>query len=397
MPVVSESAAVIAEDNALESTFRHRISWSSIFVGATVGTATIFFLLTLGSGVGLSLVPAHGVANKGFLTLGAIYFLAAQAMGFAVGGHLVGRLIGPMAETDREEEFRAAAHGLSVWGLCVSATAVLILVSSWVAAGSGAIAAGMGLTSANSSDGAPTPMVAAYWTDVLFRPATAPMHTSLAWRRYAQAGNTVTDATPATDDESQSAPRGTTTQMTPVPNSGNVESDTPQGATAGAVESTSPQSGAAHVITIPTPAEGTDGSATATNSTGAVAITGTHDLAADKAEVGRILQTNMANSGTLDAYDNNRIADLISQDTGVSTTDAARRTDNALARIRSDQAKAAEAARKLARNASLWIAFALLFGAIIATMAAISARWEDDRITFGFGPPRTRVAATPDR
>ena len=46
--------------------------------------------------------------------------------------------------------------------------------------------------------------------------------------------------------------------------------------------------------------------------------------------------------------------------------------------------KAAETARKIARNASLWIAFALLFGAIVATMAAISARWEDDRITFGW-------------
>jgi hypothetical protein len=53
-------------------------------------------------------------------------------------------------------------------------------------------------------------------------------------------------------------------------------------------------------------------------------------------------------------------------------------------RIRSDQMKATETARKIARNASLWIAFALLFGAIVATMAAISARWEDDRITFGW-------------
>ena len=43
-----------------------------------------------------------------------------------------------------------------------------------------------------------------------------------------------------------------------------------------------------------------------------------------------------------------------------------------------------EAARKAARNASLWIALALLFGAAVATTAAISARWEDDRITFGF-------------
>lgn len=114
-------------------------------------------------------------------------------------------------------------------------------------------------------------------------------------------------------------------------------------------------------------------------------MTGTRNPAADKAEVGRILQTGMANDATFDTYDRNRIEELVSQDTGISTADAARRTDNALARIRSDQARAAEAARKVARNASLWIALALLFGSLVATMAAISARWEDDRITFGFG------------
>jgi hypothetical protein len=53
MTVVSDSAGVSAEENAVESSFRQRISWSSIFVGAVVGTATIFLLLTLGSGVGL--------------------------------------------------------------------------------------------------------------------------------------------------------------------------------------------------------------------------------------------------------------------------------------------------------------------------------------------------------
>jgi hypothetical protein len=30
----------------------------------------------------------------------------------------------------------------------------------------------------------------------------------------------------------------------------------------------------------------------------------------------------------------------------------------------------------------LWIALALLFGAVVAVAAAISARWEDDKINF---------------
>src|SRR5947199_5057937 len=221
--VVRDGTAVVASDDA-GADFRHRFSWSATFAGAVVGTAVIFFLLTLGAGVGLSLVPARGVTHTSFLTLGAIYFLAAQAMGFAAGGHLVGRLIGPMAETDREEEFRAAAHGLTVWGLCVTATAILVLLSSWVAAGSSAIAGGMALAPGNSNT-APTSGVSAYWTDVLFRPAATPMHASLAWRQFAQANTTATDANPPTDDEA--AP--TATPMTSVPaQSGKVENDAPR-------------------------------------------------------------------------------------------------------------------------------------------------------------------------
>jgi hypothetical protein len=368
----------IAEAEETEESFHHRISWPSIFVGAVVGAATIFFLLTLGAGVGLSLAPASGVATKGFLTLGAIYFFAAQAFGFAVGGHLVGRLIGPMAETDREEEFRAAAHGLAVWGLCVTATALLVLMSSWVAAGSNAIAGGLATAPGNANT-APAPAVAAYWTDVLFRPATLPMHASLAWQRYAQAETTGTDAAPP-DDEAQP----TVKPMTPVPGNGSnatttgkVENDVPQGATViETVHSSRP--GAPHVITIPTGAD---------NETGVVnepgAMPANRNIGADKAEAGRVLEVGMANGGTLSQYDRGRLADLIVQDTGISSVEAARRVDNAQARIRADQKRTAEAARKLVRNASLWMAFALLFGAVVAAMAAISARWEDDRITFG--------------
>src|SRR6185437_3393196 len=256
--VAEDGTTIVSEPDTEEDSFRHRLAWGPIFAGAVVGTASIFFLLTLGAGVGLSLVPAAGVASKGFLTLGAIYFLAAQAFGFAVGGHLVGRLIGPMAETDREEEFRAAAHGLTVCGLCVSATALLVLLSSWVAAGSTAIAGGMALAPGNSST-APTPAVTAYWTDVLFRPAAAPMHAALAWRRYAQAETTATDASPTNDDESQQTT--TVKPMNPVngntTTNGKVENDVPAQTPATTETAPSPPSVAPHVITIPQAGEET--------------------------------------------------------------------------------------------------------------------------------------------
>lgn len=382
---LGESGAALAESAAVSRSLWHRVSWAAIFAGAVVGTAVIFFLLMLGTGVGLSLVPSHR-ASTGFLTLGAIYFLAAQAMGFAAGGHIVGRLIGPMAETDREEEFRAAIHGLTVWGLCVIATALVVLMTGWVAAGSSALASATGNGSRNSADLAPR--AAAYWTDVLLRPGTAPMHASTAWQRYAQADSTATDASPATDDESSTDRGFTARPMTPVPATGKVENDLPK-ATQGAATSAEPSepSAAPHVITIPVEGD----NAETTSDTGAMTASAKHDVAADRAELGRIIEVGMAIDGGLSSYDRDRAVQLVSQDTGLTPPEAARRIDNAQGRIRANETRTLETARKVARNASLWIAFALLFGAIVAAMAAISARWEDDRITFGWRPRRSKA------
>jgi hypothetical protein len=108
------------------------------------------------------------------------------------------------------------------------------------------------------------------------------------------------------------------------------------------------------------------------------------NIAADKGEVSRILEYGLANERSLSSYDKDRIADLVAQDTGIANAEAERRVENAESRIHANQAQTAETTRRLVRASSLWLAFALLFGAVVATMAAISARWEDDRITFGW-------------
>jgi hypothetical protein len=133
-------------------------------VGALAATATSFFLITLGAGVGLSFLTVPATATKAttVLSLGAIYFLAAQAFGFAVGGYLVGRLIGPEAENRKEEEFRAAAHGFTMWALVVVASISLLAAASTIAGS--AIAAGAASTERVSSD-------SDYWVDSMFRPA----------------------------------------------------------------------------------------------------------------------------------------------------------------------------------------------------------------------------------
>jgi hypothetical protein len=155
--LMDDAATVVADESS-------RFSWGITIAGAVVATATSFFLITLGAGVGLALTtaPATPGGATSFLTLGAIWFFASQAFGFAVGGYLVGRLIGPEAENAKEEEFRAAAHGFAMWAIAVVAGLLLVAASSTLAAS--AVAGG------NASRG-DTAATQSYWVDDMFRPA----------------------------------------------------------------------------------------------------------------------------------------------------------------------------------------------------------------------------------
>ena len=120
--VLSEDAATIVSTNSEADTPQGRFSWSSAFAGALVATAVTFFLLTLGSGVGLSLVSVHGSTAGGrmtFLTLGAIYFLTAQAFGFAAGGMSQAGSSDPRSNRHRKKSFAQAPTALS-FGLWLS-------------------------------------------------------------------------------------------------------------------------------------------------------------------------------------------------------------------------------------------------------------------------------------
>jgi hypothetical protein len=155
--VTEDTTTIVAEDG-------NRFSWGITIAGAVAATATTFFLITLGGGVGLAFLPNRsGAGVTTFLTLGAIYFLAAQAFGFAVGGYLVGRLIGPQVENSKEEEFRASAHGFAMWAVAVVASILIVGASSTIAGS--AIAAGA------ASRGDTAAASQAYWVDDMFRPA----------------------------------------------------------------------------------------------------------------------------------------------------------------------------------------------------------------------------------
>lgn len=105
-----------------------RFSWSLVLAGGVIAAAVTFVLLTLGAGIGLLFVHPSG-PPQGLFSGGAIYFFVAEAFGFAVGGHVAGRLMGPVVESPVQEEIRAAIHGLAVWAVTVLATVVLVGVA----------------------------------------------------------------------------------------------------------------------------------------------------------------------------------------------------------------------------------------------------------------------------
>ncbi|MGN6517075.1 MAG: hypothetical protein ACTHLR_14680 [Rhizomicrobium sp.] len=370
------TATIVSGDNDNGDFFRHRFSWSAAFAGAFVATAVTFFLLALGSGFGL--VLTQHASTPTFLTLGAIYFFVAQAFGFAVGGHIAGRLIGPAPETTKEEEFRSAAHGLVVWALTVVATASLVAVGSLAVGGSAIAVAASSDRPGGTPAQAMTSTYVGYWVDLLFRPPPEPSQAWLGGTQYAQAdtGNATDAAPPPPPPAPANIPSTDFPESSGAPPSNGAAPPAPENPSAAAPASgssapgTSTPSRAAPKDTFIPPAH--------------VGFTPPPSLNADKAEVSRIIMVGMGNGEHLTQYDKDRIAALIAQDTGLALSSAQRRVDNAETRMREDTAKSLDVARKAASYASLWIAASLLFGAIVAAAAAMSARWEDDKITFGW-------------
>ncbi len=267
-----------------------RFSWGLAIAGGVVATAVTFFLLVLGSGFGLLLinpVKHSGPSMPAFLTGGAIYFFAAQAFGFAVGGHLAGRLLGPQIESRIQEEFRAAAHGLVAWAVTIIASLGVVAL--------GALGGGLAMGPLYGVHGVAGSgaLSSAYVVDELF------------WPTVGHAGE---DA------------RGAGTADT---------------------------------------------------------------LAGARAEATRILQAGLIRGEQLAPADRDRLVTLVAEEAHVSQAVAASHVDQMQADLQAQTRKAADAARKAASYVSLWIAFSLLFGAVVAVFAATSARLEDNREAWG--------------
>ncbi len=328
---------------------------------------------------GLELVSRQPDDAGTFLTLGAIYFLAAQAFGLAAGGHVTGRLIGPTRETAPEEEFRAAP-GLSVWAPAVVITIGLVALSAMVAANAAVrVSTLYGATPAG--EGARVfPAATSYWVDTLFRPANTSngaQHAGLNGVLYAQNDTGTTNDGAAPPPAAAEAPAEDRHRPPAVRRRREATTRVHQPRNPAETKRSRPAARARHQPT------------TARRPQRCRRSRRRHQASRrTKPKPVSVLDVGLENGGYLSVDDRDRVAQLIAQDAAVSYEDATLRVNKVQAQIHDDERQAGEYARKIAAHASLWIAFALLFGAIVSVVAAISARWEDDMQTmFRFGRP----------
>jgi hypothetical protein len=106
------------------------ISWAAVVAGAITSLALTLVMLSLGSGLGLSVVSpwAHsGVSATTFEIGTGLYFVVMAMISSALGGYLAGRLRNRwIGVQSTEVHFRDTAHGFLVWALASVLGAILL-------------------------------------------------------------------------------------------------------------------------------------------------------------------------------------------------------------------------------------------------------------------------------
>ncbi len=283
------------------------LSWSGIIAGAFTAVAVSIILISLGSGIGFSLVSPYSYSlSAGTLTiLGALWLVFSQAVGFATGGYVAGRLRrDPTPVRNGEVAFRDGAAGLTVWAIGV---AVSMLFVAAIANKIGNAAGEAGLTALAGQ----APSIN-YFADTLLRPNP---QASLQVPARNAAGGGGASAAPGT-------------------------SGTP------AVTGEAATSGTAASGANPAPAN--------------------RNANAAQLQVSQILLTSMGPNGMSDD-DRSYLVQTVSAQTGLSRDQAQRRIDDVTNRIK----QAADSGRKAAAYLSFWTFMSLLFGAVCAALGGI--------------------------
>lgn len=310
------------------------VSWGAILAGAFAAAALSFILVMLGFGLGFSSISpwsGEGVSAKtiGYSTAGWLLFT--QIAASAIGGFLAGRLRVKWAGLHtREVYFRDTAHGLLAWAVASLATAALLgsAVGSVISGGVKTVGAAGGVLGAGAA-------------------ATA---TAMGPEGAQQAGNLADRASGYFIDS-----------MFRTGTAGN--------------SSNSSNSSAAPAAPV-TPAAGSDAAAPAAPLAAPTPADGRELSSAQRMEVARVFAYSLANQQLADG-DKRYLGQLVARHTGLSQADAEKRVSDTftayqrnLEQAATKAKEAADAARKAAAYASLWMFLALLCGAFIASLLA---------------------------
>jgi hypothetical protein len=313
--IVGDSVAVMTSPQGAWSATWSGVSWSAVVAGALTAIAVSFIVISLGSGIGMELVSPYSYSSSAsastMTVIGAVWLVFAQAVGFATGGYVAGRIRRSPAPLHTDEvKFRDGANGLVVWAIGVVITFfVLVTVVGKIGSATGSAAAGIGSTAVGLAGATSQSPSVDYFSDTLLRP-----------------------------------------------NAQNAGNGANAGATGGAAA---------------TPASGNEANgAAAGQSNGQSAGQANGSAGRQQAQVNRILITSLSPNG-LSNDDRTYLAQLVAAQTGVSQDEAQRRVDAVTAQMKQDATQAAETARKAAAYVSFWTFMSLLFGAVCAALGGV--------------------------
>ena len=144
------------------------VSWAAVLAGAVASCALTLVLLSLGAGLGFSVVSPwanSGVSATTFEIGTGLYFIVMAMISSAVGGYLAGRLRNRWLGVESHEVlFRDTAHGFLAWA-AASVVGAILLASPATSLLSSATS---GAVQAVSSSQATGPMDG--YADTLLRP-----------------------------------------------------------------------------------------------------------------------------------------------------------------------------------------------------------------------------------
>jgi hypothetical protein len=107
------------------------VSWAAVLAGAIASGALTLVLLSLGTGLGLSVISPwgnSGVSATTFKIGTGLYFVVMAMISSAIGGYLAGRLRTKWVGVHTDEVyFRDTAHGFLAWAFASVIGAVLLV------------------------------------------------------------------------------------------------------------------------------------------------------------------------------------------------------------------------------------------------------------------------------